>query len=204
MSIEIDQTKRSVLKHGCQLPGVYRCLFTKKNQQQHKDTIREKKIKGVHKVIDLKHLKKQHSSIEAKRKLMEDFDMFMAEKTILDDLHKILGKEVYKKRREPIPIDLHKPDLQKEILRTAKSTYMNFHFGSCYAVKIATTAQNATVAFENFMSAYKKVVAATPGGVENIRSFQIKTSNSVSLPIYDATQEGPVNQEEDPQDDDAI
>ncbi|KAI8385750.1 ribosomal protein L1/ribosomal biogenesis protein [Blakeslea trispora] len=180
---------RIVLKHGCQLPGVYRCLFTRKNQQQHKDTIREKKIKGVHKVIDLKHLKKQYSSKEAKQKLMDDFDMFMAEKTILNDLHKILGKEVYKKRREPIPVDLHRPDLQKEILRTAKSTFMNFHLGSCYAVKIATLAQTPTIAFENFMSAYEKIVEATPGGVDNIRSFQIKTSHSISLPIYDAVEE---------------
>lgn len=63
---------------------------------------------------------------------------------------------------------------------------MNFHTGNCYAIRIATTAQDATIAFENFMSAYNKIIAAIPGGEDNIRSFQIKTANSTSLPVYDA------------------
>ncbi|RCH84992.1 Ribosomal L1 domain-containing protein 1, partial [Rhizopus stolonifer] len=139
------------------------------------------------------------------RQLMQDFGMFMAEKSIVTDLYNVLGKEVYKKRREPIPIDLHKPDLQKEVLRTAKSTYMNFHTGSCYAVKIATTGQDDKIAFENFMSAYDKIVAATPGGYDNIRSFQIKTANSISLPIYDVkTDHVDHYEEEDEQEDDLL
>lgn len=63
---------------------------------------------------------------------------------------------------------------------------MNFHTGNSHAIRIATTAQDATVAFENFMSAYEKIIASIPGGEDNIRSFQIKTNNSTSLPVYDA------------------
>jgi ribosome biogenesis protein UTP30 len=91
--------------------------------------------------------------------------------------------------REPIPLDMYKQDLQKEILRTAKSTYMNFHTGTVHAIKIATTAQDDKIAFENFMSAYQKIIEATPGGEDNIRSFQIKTANSISLPLYDAKED---------------
>jgi ribosome biogenesis protein UTP30 len=97
--------------------------------------------------------------------------------------------------REPIPIDIRKQDLQKEILRTAKSTYMNFHTGTVHAIKIATTSQDDTIAFENFMSAYKKIIEATPGGEDNIRSFQIKTANSISLPLYDAKEDYVVDDE---------
>lgn len=175
-----------MLKHGCQTPGVHRILFTKKTQQKYKDIIKEKKIKGVHKVLDIKHIKKLYPTPQSKQALMDEYDMFIAGKNIIQDLHKVLGKDVYKKRREPIPIDLNKPDLQKEILRAAKSTYMNFHTGSCYAIRIATTAQDDKVAFENFMSAYEKIVSVTPGQDSNIRSFQIKTANSTSLPLYDA------------------
>lgn len=81
---------------------------------------------------------------------------------------------------------MNKPDLQKEVLRTAKSTYMNFHTGSCYAIRIATTAQDPKIALENFMSAYDKIIDVIPGTERNIRSFQIKTANSTSLPVYDA------------------
>jgi ribosome biogenesis protein UTP30 len=63
---------------------------------------------------------------------------------------------------------------------------MNFHTGSQHAIKIATTAQDDKIAFENFMSAYQKIISVTPGEEANIRSFQIKTANSVSLPLYDA------------------
>lgn len=186
INLTVGRPTRIVLKHGCQTPGVLRCLITKKDQQKHKDVIKEKKIKGVHKVLDLKHLKKAYPTPKSKQDLIGEFDMLIAEKSIVTELYKVLGKEVYKKRREPIPIDLRKPDLQKEILRTAKSTYMNFHTGSCYAIRIATTAQDDKIAFENFMSAYEKIIQAVPGGETNIRSFQIKTADSVSLPVYDA------------------
>ncbi|CAO0792682.1 unnamed protein product [Mucor circinelloides] len=186
MTLTKGRPTRIVLKHGCQIPGVHRCLITKKDQQKYKDLIKEKNIRGVHKVLDLKHLKKKYPTPDSKQQLIQDFDMLMAEKSIITDLYKILGKDVYKKRREPIPIELFKPDLQKEILRTAKSTYMNFHTGNSHAIRIATTAQDATIAFENFMSAYEKIIAVIPGGEDNIRSFQIKTNNSTSLPVYDA------------------
>lgn len=88
--------------------------------------------------------------------------------------------------REPIPIDIHKQDFQKEVLRTAKSTYMNFHTGTCYAIKIASTAQTDKIAFDNFMGSFRKIIDTIPGGEDNIRSFQIKTSDSTSLPIYEA------------------
>ncbi|GAA5802900.1 hypothetical protein HPULCUR_008375 [Helicostylum pulchrum] len=178
---------RIVLKHGCQTPGVHRCLFVKKDQQKYKNIIKEKKIRGVHKVLDIKHIKKLYPTPQSKQALMDEYDMFMGAKNIIKDLQKVLGRDVYKKRREPIPIDLNKPDLQKEILRTAKSTFMNFHTGSCHAIRIATTGQDPTIAFENLMSAYEKIVAAVPGGDRNIRSFQIKTANSTSLPVYDAS-----------------
>lgn len=137
-------------------------------------------------MLDIKHIKKLYPTPQSKQGLMDEYDMFIAGKNIIHDLHKVLGKEVYKKRREPIPIDLNKPDLQKEILRAAKSTYMNFHTGSCYAIRIASTAQDDKIAFENFMSAYEKIISVTPGQDDNIRSLQIKTGNSVSLPLYDA------------------
>lgn len=89
----------SVLKHGCQVPGVHRCLITKKDQQKYKDLIKEKKIRGVHKVLDLKHLKKSYPTPASKMQLIEDFDMLMAEKSIITDLYKVLGKDVYKKKR---------------------------------------------------------------------------------------------------------
>lgn len=78
---------------------MHRCLFTKSNQQKYKDIIKEKKIKGVHKVLEIKHIKKLYPTPDSKKKLMEEYDMFMAEKTIINDLYKVLGKEVYKKRR---------------------------------------------------------------------------------------------------------
>ncbi|KAI8376422.1 uncharacterized protein BYT42DRAFT_498217, partial [Radiomyces spectabilis] len=96
-----------------------------------------------------------------------------------------------------IPVDLTKKDTQKEVLRAVKSTYMNFRKGSQYAVKIATMAQNETQAFENFMGAYEKIVAAVPGGAPNVRSLQIKCAESTSLPVYDAEEDGLVEEEEE-------
>ncbi|KAG2224055.1 hypothetical protein INT45_004936, partial [Circinella minor] len=194
----IKSTPLSIpLRHAIQTPATRRCLFTKDPQKTFKDLLISKKIKGVHKVIGISKLKKEYGSPEKKRALFSEYDAFLTDKRIAHLLPRILGKEFYKKRKEPMPVDLMKEDLQKEILRAVRSTFMQFNYGNFYAVKIATTGQSDVQAFENCMQALPHIIKGVYGGTKNIRSLQIKTSESTSLPIYDAGKMDEENNNED-------
>ncbi|KAI9277231.1 ribosomal protein L1/ribosomal biogenesis protein [Phascolomyces articulosus] len=187
------------LRHATQTPETRRCLFTKDPQKTYKDMLISKKIKGVHKIIGISKLKKEYGSPEKRRELFSEYDAFLTDKRIAHLLPRILGKEFYKKRKEPMPVDLSKEDLQKEILRAVRSTFMHFNYGNFYAVKIATTGQSDVQAFENCMGALPHIIKGVYGGTKNIRSLQIKTSESTSLPIYD---DGNANEDQDNEDED--
>ncbi|KAL1933233.1 hypothetical protein VTP01DRAFT_7323 [Rhizomucor pusillus] len=182
--------KRIPLKHALQTAGTRRCIFTRDSQKKYKQILVSKKIKGIHKVIGISKLRKDYSSIAKRRELMSEYDVFLVDKRIIHLLPDVLGKEVYKKRKEPMPFDFSAADLQKEVLAAARSTYMHFNYGTCYALKIATTALNHFQAFENFINALPDIVKGVYGGSENIRSLQVKTAESASLPLYDANQDG--------------
>ncbi|KAF7731737.1 hypothetical protein EC973_008251 [Apophysomyces ossiformis] len=176
---------RVPLKHAIQSANTRRCLFTKDPQRTYKDLLVSKKIKGIHKVISISKLKKEYTA-EAKQQLFSEFDVFMADQPVLTSLPNLLGRQWYKKRKEPIPVDLTKKDIQKEIRKAAKSTYMNFHTGSCCAIKLASTEHNMIQAYENLIESIETIVKTVPGGAENIRSLQVKTAESTSLPVYEA------------------
>ncbi|KAL0079657.1 ribosomal protein L1/ribosomal biogenesis protein [Phycomyces blakesleeanus] len=201
----VDQSKsnptRILLKHSIQAPGTQRCLFTKDPTKPVKDLLISKHIKGIHKVIGLTKLKKDYPTPEKRKLLMEQYGEFVADLRVMDKMPKLLGKDVYKKRREPLPLDLKKKDIQKEVIRAVKSTFMDFHTGSCYSVKIASTMLNETQALENLLGCISNIVKETEGGAENIRSLMIKTADSLSLPVYEAEEEeGVVYEDTDEED----
>ncbi|CAO3646768.1 unnamed protein product [Cunninghamella blakesleeana] len=181
------------IRHPIQSVGTQRCLITKDPQQTYKDLLISQKVKGIHKVIGITKFRKNHSSKSAKKELMDQFDIFLADQRLKPILPKILGKEFYINRCEPMYIKINGTDIQKQVLSTIHSTYMNFKKGDCYAIKISTTEQTERQAYENIIESIKTIVAELPGGVDNLRSLHIKTSNSTSLPIYEQTNDNHYN-----------
>ncbi|KAI9312005.1 60S ribosomal protein L10A [Dichotomocladium elegans] len=128
--------------------------------------------------------------------------MFLADKRIVHLLPKVLGKEFYKKHKQPMPVDLANPELQKEILRALRSTYMHFNYSDNCAVKIATTALNDRQAFENLITALPEIIKGVYGGADNIRKLHVKTADSTSLEIYNSEEAVEQENEEDEEDED--
>ena len=60
--------------------------------------------------------------------------------------------------------------------------YCFFFF--CSAIKVAHTGQTTEQAVENVVSAVSEIARIVPRGWNNIQSLNLKTSDSVSLPIY--------------------
>ncbi|KAI8093196.1 ribosomal protein L1/ribosomal biogenesis protein [Halteromyces radiatus] len=177
------------LKHSLQKAGTRRCLFSRDPQQKYKDLLISQKVKGIHKVISISKFKKQHGSKEGRQQLLDQYDIFLVtDKGLWDRLPRVLGKQLFK-QITPLLLNMEGTDIQKEVIRSIHSTYMNFRKGDCHSIKIALTSHTSQQAYENIMNAIDSIVAALPGGVENLRSLFIKTADSTSLPIYEYVEE---------------
>ncbi|KAG0331563.1 hypothetical protein BG004_001614 [Podila humilis] len=122
---------RIPLKHSIVAPDAEVCLFVKDPQKSFKQLLEEKQVKSVNKVIGVSKLRAKYKPYEAKRQLCASYGMFLADARVVTVLPKLLGKSFYLKKKQPIPVDLTKSDLKKEIARAIGSTYMHQTSGTC-------------------------------------------------------------------------
>jgi hypothetical protein len=141
---------------------------------------------GVTKVIGVSKLKSNYKPFEAKRRLCASFDLFLSDDRILPLLPPLLGKQFFKKKKQPIPVSLGGPrsDWAAEVKRATASTSLVLGGGACSAVRCARSTQKAGEVAANVMAAAAGVVHYVPRGWANVRSMYLKTSASVALPLY--------------------
>lgn len=169
------------------------CLIVKdKEGEGHKEAKRrvaalEDKC-GVAKVLGISKLRNNYKPHEAKRKLCDSYDLFVADARVIPILPKLLGKTFFKKRRQPIPIDATKADLGAQIRKAAASTYAHAGAGTCLHVKVGKPSMSAKHITENAIAAIEGLVASScvPRGWANVQAVFMKTNASAALPLYAA------------------
>jgi ribosome biogenesis protein UTP30 len=83
------------------------CMFVKDPARDIKDQLAELKVPAIAKVIGISKLRKNFKQFKDKRKLMNDYDMFLADLRVYKMLPEALGKEFYQKKKYPCPLKLH-------------------------------------------------------------------------------------------------
>jgi ribosome biogenesis protein UTP30 len=107
--------------------------------------------------------------------------------------------------RQPIPVCLKRKDLKGELERAIFSTYMHQNRGTCTcvphctrfsfesltktsvshsSVKFGTLSQSPAQVLANLETALPAIIAAVRGGWDNVQSLNIKSTKSLSLPIW--------------------
>ncbi|KAF7966404.1 hypothetical protein HWV62_38442 [Athelia sp. TMB] len=160
------------------------CLITKDPQREYKDLLETHGIKFISRVIGITKLKGKFKPYEARRMLLKDHALFLADERVVPLLPGLLGSKWFDAKKQPIPVCLTRKDLKGELERAISSTYMHQNQGTCTSVKIATTAQTSTQALANLEKALPTIVSHIDGGWDNIQSLHIKTNDSVALPIW--------------------
>ena len=92
------------------LDEVESCLIVKdlagEGKKAAKAKIKDSNILGVTKVLRVSNLKKKFATHEQKRQLCRDYTLFLADTRILPLLPKLLGKTFFKKKKQPVPVEL--------------------------------------------------------------------------------------------------
>ncbi|RDB18954.1 putative ribosome biogenesis protein C8F11.04 [Hypsizygus marmoreus] len=160
------------------------CLITKDPQREYKDLLETHKIKFISRVVGIEKLKGKFKPFEARRMLLKENGLFLADERIVPLLPKLLGVKWFEAKKQPIPVCLKRKDLKAELERAISSTYMNQNQGTCTSIKIGTLSQKPTHILANLETALPIIANHIQGGWENIQALHIKTNSSVSLPIW--------------------
>lgn len=118
------------------------CLFVKDQQGEgHKAAKRLlaglEKNGGVAKVVGVSKLRTKYESHEAKRKLCTSYDLFLADERILPSLPKLIGKSFFKKKKQPIPVDLAWGSWAAAVAAACRATYLHNQGGTCLSIRVA-------------------------------------------------------------------
>ncbi|THH30586.1 hypothetical protein EUX98_g3593 [Antrodiella citrinella] len=160
------------------------CLITKDPQREYKDLLETHKIKFISRVVGVTKLRGKFKGYEEKRMLLEENGMFLADERVIPLLPALLGKKFFQAKKQPIPVCLTRKDLKGELERAISSTYFHQNQGTCSSIKIGVLSQSSSQVLANLQSALPAVIKHIKGGWDNVQSLHIKTSSSVSLPIW--------------------
>ncbi|KNA24314.1 hypothetical protein SOVF_016710 [Spinacia oleracea] len=160
------------------------CLFVHDSVSK---TAKQKVEEGgvpVSKVIKLSKLKKDYKAFEQKRKLCDSFDMFFADKRIIPLLPNAIGKQFYRKKKIPVPIELGRGNWKEQIERVCSSAMLYLSTGTCSVIKVAKGSMGRDEIVANVAAAVSGVAEVVPKKWGNVRAFHLKFSESLALPVY--------------------
>ncbi|KAJ3927882.1 MAG: ribosomal protein L1 [Lentinula lateritia] len=160
------------------------CLITKDPQRTYKDLIVDNDIHFVHKVVGIEKLKGKFKAYDARRALLKEHGLFLADKRIIPLLPKLLGSKFFEAKKQPLPVTVTRKDLKKELERAINSTYMPSIRGTSLSIKVGRFSQPAAQVVANIQTALPAIAARVNGGWDNIQGLGLKTSSSVNLPIW--------------------
>ncbi|KAK7029776.1 ribosomal protein L1p/L10e family-domain-containing protein [Favolaschia claudopus] len=160
------------------------CLITKDPQRQYKDLLTANNIKFISRVVDISKLKGKFKAYEARRMLLKENGLFLADERVIPLLPRLLGVKWFEAKKQPIPVCLTRKDLKSELERAISSTYMNQNQGTCTAIKISPTSHTPSQVLDNIKSALPAIVKNIKGEWDNVQSILLKTNTSAGLPIW--------------------
>jgi ribosome biogenesis protein UTP30 len=163
------------------------CLLSADPQREYKDLLVEHQVTSVKRVVGVKKLKGKFQPYEARRQLMNDHDVFLADDRIVPMLPKLLGKKWMAERKTPIPVRVSKKnDIKSQIRDALAATYFHRNKGTCTSVRIGTLRHLAPAQLAENVAATLPVIVGkhVKGGWSNVLSIDIKTGTSAALPVF--------------------
>ncbi|XP_008934810.1 PREDICTED: ribosomal L1 domain-containing protein 1, partial [Merops nubicus] len=183
------------LPHGIRPETTEVCLFTKdepnlsaeQTENLYRKLLIQNGIRSVSQIISYKTLKKEYKLFEAKRRLLNRFDLFLSDDRIRRLLPSHLGKHFYERKKVPLSVNLKAKNLAKELQKHIQGTTLPVtNKGCCYTARIGHTGMKANEIVDNIFAAAEVIARKLPKRWKNVKILHLKTLKSVALPIFTA------------------
>ncbi|KAM6078034.1 ribosomal L1 domain-containing protein 1 [Theristicus caerulescens] len=191
----VAQVIKIPLPHGIRPETAEVCLFTKdepnlsaeQTENLYKKLLIKNGIRSVSQIISYKTLKKEYKLFEAKRRLLNRFDLFLSDDRIRRLLPSHLGKHFYERKKAPLSVNLKAKNLAKELQKHIQGTTLPVtNKGCCYTARIGHTGMKTDEILDNVIAAAEVIAKKLPKNWKNVKILHLKTLKSVALPIYTA------------------
>ncbi|KFZ48589.1 Ribosomal L1 domain-containing protein 1, partial [Podiceps cristatus] len=191
----VSQVIKIPLPHGIRPETAEVCLFTKdepnlsaeQTENLYRKLLIQNGIRSVSQIISYKTLKKEYKLFEAKRRLLNRFDLFLSDDRIRRLLPSHLGKHFYERKKAPLSVNLKSRNLAKELEKHIQGTILPVtNKGCCYTARIGHTGMKADEILDNIIAAAEVIAKKLPKNWKNIKILHLKTLKSVALPIFTA------------------
>ncbi|KAI5989121.1 ribosomal protein L1p/L10e family-domain-containing protein [Pisolithus albus] len=138
----------------------------------------------ISRVVGIEKLRGKFKAFEARRLLLKENAMFLADDRVIPLLPRLLGSKWFEAKKQPIPVNLKRKNLKAELELAIESSYMHQNKGTCTSVKVGVLSQTPKQILANIQTALPAIASRIKDGWENIQCLHIKTSSSISLPIW--------------------
>ncbi|NXM78980.1 RL1D1 protein, partial [Serilophus lunatus] len=191
----VAQVIKIPLPHGIRPETAEVCLFTKdepnlsaeQTENLYKKLLTQNGIRSISQIISYKTLKKEYKMFEAKRRLLNRFDLFLSDGRIRRLLPSHLGKHFYDMKKAPLSVNLKAKNLAKELQKYIQGTTLPINNkGGCYTARVGHTGMKVDEILENIIAASKVIAKKLPRKWKNVKVLHLKTLKSVALPIFTA------------------
>ncbi|NXL58755.1 RL1D1 protein, partial [Chordeiles acutipennis] len=191
----VEQVIKIPLPHGIRPETAEVCLFTKdepnlsaeQTENLYRKLLIQNGITSVSQIISYKTLKKEYKLFEAKRRLLNRFDLFLSDDRIRRLLPSHLGKHFYERKKVPLSVNLKAKNLAKELQKHIQGTTLPVtNKGCCYTARIGHTGMKADEIVDNIIAAAEVIAKKLPKNWKNVKILHLKTLKSVALPIFTA------------------
>ncbi|CAM4522634.1 unnamed protein product [Lepidochelys kempii] len=190
-----EQVIKIPLPHGIRPETSEVCLFTKdepelsaeQTENLYKKLLIQNGITSISQIISYKTLKKEYKPFEAKRRLLNRFNLFLADDRIRRLLPSHIGKHFYQSKKAPLSVNLKAKNLAKELNKHIQGTILPVtNKGCCYTARVGHTGMKADELLENVTVASEVISNKLPKNWKNIKVLHLKTLKSVALPIFNS------------------
>ncbi|KFP23563.1 Ribosomal L1 domain-containing protein 1, partial [Colius striatus] len=135
----VAQVIKIPLPHGIRPETAEVCLFTKdepnlsaeQTENLYKKLLIRNGIKSISEIIPYKTLKKEYKMFEAKRRLLNRFDLFLSDDRVRRLLPSHLGKHFYERKKVPVSVNLKAKNLAQEINKHVQGTTLSVTNKGC-------------------------------------------------------------------------
>ncbi|KAL0278834.1 UNVERIFIED_CONTAM: hypothetical protein PYX00_000528 [Menopon gallinae] len=150
-------------------------------------------VNSITNILPLKQLRTEYNTYELQRKLVNRFDVFLCEATLLTRIAFLNGLRVkifLQKNKYPIAVKIpkvstHKPMVAMRMNSAIASTVFHIKPGADnYSIRIGNSLKSKEEIIENAKTVMEKLASVIPGGFENIRAVMMKSEKSKAVPIY--------------------
>ncbi|KAK3559603.1 hypothetical protein QTP86_013545 [Hemibagrus guttatus] len=188
-----EQTIRIPLPHALHNESVEVCLFTRdepnmtadQTERFYKKLLTQSGVKFMPQVIPFKVMKTEYKPFEAKRRLLGNFDIFLADARIRRRLPSHIGKHFYLRKKAPLSVDLGSKHLARDLDRLVQGTTLNVNKkGSCCLVRVAHSGMTTDEIVENIVTAINTISTKLHLKGKSIKIIHLKSHTSIALPIY--------------------